>query len=143
MCGGGQEGPDDQESKRLRRQQLTDLQARAQDAYDQTLFKLSGGALGLSFIFLRQIAGDQPRLVWAVWVSWSLWLVSLACVLWSHHTSARAMDRAIEQLDTGNRSDGGPFDKWTAWLNPIGGIAFVLAAVSAGIFMITNLGGDE
>ena len=133
----------DDPAKQQRRQHLMDLQARAQDAYDQTLFKLSGGAMGLSFIFVRQIAGDQPRMVWALSVAWPLWLVSLACVLWSHYTSTQAMDRAIDQLDKGCPSDGGGFDKSTAWLNPIGGIAFVLAALLAGVFMITNLGGDQ
>ena len=88
------------------------------------------------------IAGDDPRMVWALgWVR-GLWIVSLACVLWSHYSSERAMDRAIEQLDAGRRSDGGGFDKFTGLLNAVGGIASVVAAAFAGIFMITNLGGD-
>ena len=44
-------GDADDETER-RRQLLEDQQARAQDAYDQALFKLSGGALGLSFVFM-------------------------------------------------------------------------------------------
>ena len=131
----------DDEAER-RRQLLEDRQARAQDAYDQALFKLSGGALGLSFVFMAQIAGDDPRRVWALWWAWGLWIVSLVCVLWSHYSSERAMDRAIEQLDAGRQSDGGRFDKFTGLLNAVGGIAFVVAAVFAGVFMITNLGGD-
>ena len=130
-------------AKRARRQHLIDLQSKAQEAYDQTLFKLSGGALGLSFIFVRQIAGDQPHMIWALGLAWMLWILSLASVLASHFTSARAMDRAIVQLDTGRASDGGWFDKITAWLNPVGGVAFGLAALFAGFFMITNLGGDR
>ena len=71
-------GDTDDETER-RRQLLEDRQARAQDAYDQALFKLSGGALGLSFIFMAQIAGDDPRRVWALWWAWGLWIVSLVC----------------------------------------------------------------
>ena len=95
----------DDETER-RRQLLEDRQARAQDAYDQALFKLSGGALGLSFVFMAQIAGDDPRMVCALGSAWGLWIVSLVCVLWSHYSSERAMDKAIEQLDAGRRSDG-------------------------------------
>ena len=117
----------DDETER-RRQLLEDRQARAQDAYDQALFKLSGGALGLSFVFMAQIAGDDPRMVWALGSAWGLWIVSLVCVLWSHYSSERAMDKAIEQLDAGRRSDGGGFDKFTGLLNAVGGIAFVVVS---------------
>ena len=95
---------DDQMARR--RQLLADRQARAQDAYDQVLFKLSAGALGLSFIFMAQIAGDDPRKIWALGWAWGLWILSLVCVLLSHFSSERAMDKAIEQLDAGRRSDG-------------------------------------
>ena len=125
-----------------RRRLLEGRQAKAQDAYDQAVFKLSGGALGLSFVFVRQIAGENPRMVWALEWAWGLWIVSLVCVLWSHYSSERAMDRAIGQVDAGCESDGGWWDTATGALNAVGGFAFVVGAILAGVFMSTNLGGD-
>ena len=98
--------------------------------------------MGLSFLFVRQIAGDDPRMVWALQLAWGLWIVSLAFLLGSHYFSARAMDRAIEQMYTGERSDGGGLDKVTGLLNLSGGIAFAVAALSAGVFLVANLGGE-
>ena len=45
------------DARRVERDRLIEYQAHANDAYDQTLFKLSGGALGLSFVFVRQFVG--------------------------------------------------------------------------------------
>ena len=132
----------ERERRGRRRRLLEGRQGKAQDAYDQALLKLSGGALGLSFAFVRQIGGEDPRMVCALEWAWALWIVSLVCVLLSHYSSERAMDIAIGQVDAGCESDGGWWDKATGMLNPVGGLAFVVGAILAGVFMVSNLGGD-
>ncbi len=127
------------------RERLIEYQAQANDAYDQTLFKLSGGALGLSFVFVRQFVADgqEARMLWALGLAWFLWIVSLMCVLASFYTSGLAMDEAVRQHDENETSDGGKYTSVTRRLNAVGGIAFVAAASLAGLFMISNLGGNQ
>ena len=38
---------------------------KAQEDFDKTVLVLSGGALGISMTFLKDIAGDDPLVPWA------------------------------------------------------------------------------
>ena len=124
------------------RERLIDYLAKANDAFDSTLLKLSGGALGLSFAFVRQFVGDaDARADWTLASAWILWIVSLALGLGSHYFSGLAMEEATKQQDRGETPDGGCYNQVTRCLNAAGGVTFVLGTSFAGVFMICNFGG--
>ena len=124
------------------RKQLVENLAAANDAFDSTLIKLSGGALGISFVFVRQFVGDsEPQAVYLLGAAWMLWLLSLTCCLWSHATSGLTMEKAIRRGDAGDIPDGGGYNTATLGLNIGGGVCFVVATFLAAVFMILNLGG--
>ena len=122
------------------RDQLIEYLAKANDAFDNTLLKLSGGALGLSFAFVRQfVGGDEVRSAWLLGAAWVLWIGSLTFGLWSHYVSGLAMEEAIQRHDAGDAAEGGRYDKVTRYLNPVGGLAFVVGVSFAVAFMICNI----
>ena len=100
--------------------------------------------MGISFAFVGRTIGDSPpQEIWALVAAWALWVLSLTCVLWSHFASARALRKTIEQVDNDMldaESAGGLHHAFVRWLNPAGGIAFVVGAIFAGIFLTSNLG---
>lgn len=132
------------EIKAQYRKDLTALEQRSQAEYDRIVVALSGGAMGITFAFVGRIIGDSPpQEVWALVAAWALWVLSLTCVLWSHFASVRALRKTIEQVDNNTldaETAGGLHDAIVRWLNPAGGIAFVVGAIFAGIFMASNLG---
>ena len=127
------------------RDQLNDFRAQAHDAVDAALLKLSAGALGLSFAFLRQFVGDvaAARWAWLLYCAWGLWAACSMCVLWSFHYSGLAMDRAIEQYDGAHAVDGGRPERVTRFLNGASKVTFTLGLVFAVVFMIGNARGGE
>ena len=136
---------------------LVKSQEHAIDSYDQMLFKLSGGALGLSFVFTRQFVGDDdgPRVIWALGIAWVLWIASLICTLASHYSSAKAFEKTIDKIpNTAVNEDHEEWRKYlqqevrivnkrTRCLNFCGGLAFVIGAALAGFFMICSLPGGN
>ena len=126
------------------RAHLLELEHKAQTSFDRTVLTLSGGALGISFAFVRDFIGtesvsDVGFLVGA----WAGWIASLTMVLLSHYFSTLALRRAIEQVDAGtiyNEQVGGHYDVFVKWLNGLGGLSFVIGLVLIGFFVISNAG---
>ena len=128
------------------RKDLSALEQKSQAEYDRMVVTLSGGAMGISFAFVGRVIGDsQPQDAWALVAAWALWVLSLSCVLWSHFASTQALRRTIEQVDNDtldSETAGGLSDAILGWLNPLAGIAFVIGVIFAGLFMVSNLGGN-
>lgn len=125
------------------RSYLVSAEQKSQDDYDKTVLSLSGGALGISFAFVKDIVGPQPllRQELLLW-SWSSWAISIACILFSFYFSNWSLRKAINQLDKNqihNRQPGGPFSQLTAVLNALGGLLFLAGAVLMVIFVSFNL----
>mgnify|MGYP006172313013 CR=1 FL=1 len=78
------------------RQSLIEAEKQGQDSFDKTVLSLSGGALGISFVFIKDIIGVGaivlPHLLLAAWVCWAL---SMLAILVSFYTSNRALRKAI------------------------------------------------
>jgi hypothetical protein len=125
---------------------LLELRREAQNNYDRYLLSLSGGALGLSIAFIKDIVRTNPALgVTFALVAWGLWTLSLLAVLASFFTSKQALDLAIRQVDNEPRSDsrlGGKFDKATAVLNLIAGLSFLVGTGFFVYFVSLNLRGQ-
>ena len=125
------------------RKWLVAAEQKSQEDFDKTVLSLSGGALGISFVFLKDVIGPQsivlPIFLLAAWLTWAF---STFSVLTSYYLSHLALRRAISQVDEGTiyqQPPGGDFARWTAILNAIGAILFLLGVCSITIFAGTNL----
>jgi hypothetical protein len=125
------------------------LQA-AEDAshndYDKAILTLSGGALGITFAFFREIAArlGDARPIWLI-AAWAAWCLSLASILSSFYTAGKANRLAIQQINRNQLPDkpGGSWDRATRRLNFSGGVCFLLGAVFAVCFIWQAFGIHE
>jgi hypothetical protein len=84
------------------RKHCVSAEQKAQDDYDKAVLTLSGGALAISFAFLKDLVGSGPLaqtqlLLWA----WLLWSGSIVATLASFWFSQSALRTAIAQVDAG------------------------------------------
>jgi hypothetical protein len=125
------------------RNALIAAEQKSQDDYDKTIVTLSGGALGISVVFIKDIIGNSdPVSVWAVITAWSLWAASITSVVISYYLSREALRTTILQTDNNDFSGGvgGCSAKATQVFNAISGILFVVGIVFLIIFTANNLG---
>jgi len=125
------------------RAHIVAAEQKAQEDFDKTVISLSGGALGISFAFLKDIVGTDPVsdtiFLLSAWVSWGL---SVTSVLVSYYTSHLALRRTIRQIDAGDVYTvlpGGWATRITAALNGLGGILFLAGVALMIIFVAYNL----
>ena len=125
------------------RQWLIAAEQKAQDDFDKAVLSLSGGALGISFIFVKDIIGPglihHPVWLLAAWLTWAL---SSLAILSSYFASHLALRVAIKQCDDGSiykQTPGGIYSKITGNLNAIGAILFVVGVCFMAAFIYTNL----
>ena len=124
------------------REVLVGAEQKAQEEFDKTVLSLSGGGLGVSFVFLKDVIGSAPAVspyfLTAAWVAWAM---SILAVLFSYHLSHRTIHRMIEQIDAG-QGDAPGFGGWhasiTQWLNAIGAVLFVVGVLSITVFACVN-----
>ncbi len=122
---------------------LIAAEQKAQEDYDKTVLSLSGGALGVSFAFVKDVVGAKPllqlNLLLAAWIAWGL---SVTFVLASFHFSQRALRRAITQIDKDDiyrQSPGGVYSEITTGLNAAGGLLFLVGVALIILFASHNL----
>ena len=133
--------PDDDLSEY--RKHLQTAEQKSQEDFDKTVLSLSGGALGISFVFLKDVIGPnpvvEPSLLFGAWVAWGS---STFCVLASYYASHLALRKAIKQIDAktirGQRP-GGWYSRLTAFLNAVGAILFLVGVCSITLFANANL----
>jgi hypothetical protein len=125
------------------RRWLVAADQKTQEDFDKTVLTLSGGALGVSFAFFKDIVGPhssvQTLCLLAAWISWAL---STCAVLASYYLSHLSLRRAITQVDDGKISPkyaGGVFTCWTACLNVSGAILFFIGVCFIAVFAAANL----
>ncbi len=126
------------------RDTLLTAEQKAQENFDKTILALSGGALGITFAFIKDIVGDKPivnsNLILFAWLSWG---ISISSVLLSYYFSQMALRKAIKQVDDGEiykSHPGGSFDLVTGIVNALSGIFFLVGVVLAAIFAQSNIG---
>ena len=121
---------------------LIDLYQKSQASYDTTIVSLSGGAIGLSIIFFKDIIGDSvPVCIFFQKTAWILWSGSITSVLGSYFFSRIALRKTMEQYDQKNFSEGvgGWATNVTEFLNVIAGLLFIFGIISFLIFASSNL----
>ena len=123
---------------------LTNIEQKSQEDYDKAILTLSGGALGVTFAFVKNIVGDSPvQFPWLLYSAWIAWTVSLLATLFSFYFSRKALRKAIGQLDENkihSESPGGYLDKTTSFLNSSSGLLFIAGVILAIIFVTFNFG---
>lgn len=121
---------------------LVAAEQKSQEDFDKTVLALSGGALGISFTFLKDVIGtnpiSEPRLLFWAWVAWAF---STFAVLFSYYLSHLALRKAIAQVDQGTiykQRPGGAIALCTAGLNAAGAILFLAGVLSITLFARAN-----
>lgn len=135
--------PEDAAALSAYRQSLIDAEKQGQDSFDKTVLSLSGGALGISFLFIKDVIGPHP-IIHPGWLlsAWICWALSTLAVLSSFYTSNRALRKAIEQCDKGTihcEPPGGFFSRITRNLNKAGIFFLVFGIALMSAFVYTNL----
>lgn len=122
---------------------LIAAEQKAQADFDKTVLSLSGGALGISFAFVKDIVGPDsivnPRLLLLSWIAWGF---SVTSVLGSFYFSHWALRKTIQQIDNGNiyKQHPGSIYSWiTALLNALGGLLFLVGVVLMVVFIYYNV----
>jgi len=123
---------------------LDELERKSQESYDKAILTLSGGALGVTISFVKDVIGDHaakdtPLML----ISWCCWGLSLLCVLFSHYFSQLALRKTIQQLDAGtlaHETPGGWMDRVTSTLNAGSGLFFLVGTFFFVFFAHSNLG---
>jgi hypothetical protein len=116
---------------------------KSQSEYDKLVVTLSGGALGVSFTFLKDVLHrDALQDTIFLPLSWACWSASLACILVSLFTGIGGLRKAVAQVDDGTIYEsrpGGILDFITAKiLNPAAGVFFILGLVFMIAFVWLN-----
>ncbi|MCX6966983.1 MAG: hypothetical protein NTZ46_04250 [Verrucomicrobia bacterium] len=128
---------------------LTKMEQESQADFDKTVLTLSGGALGLSFAFTKDVVGTENVIhtgfLLSAWIGWGL---SSTVVLLSFFTSQLALRKAIRQLDDGKLEQtdkermerpGGWYDWLTARLNLAGLCLFLFGLAMMLVFLCFNV----
>jgi len=121
------------------REDLVKTRRESQTLYDKAVIILSGGALGLSLSFVKELLGaHQIYFVACLMIAWALWAISCGLVLYSHFASVTAHDEAIAALDD-NRLPSKAADKLTALFNVLSGVGFLIGLLFFALFAYANL----
>jgi hypothetical protein len=125
------------------RQSLIAAEQAMQGEYDKGVLTLSGGAIGISLVFLKDVVGAKGLVhggfLLAAWVVWGL---SVAFVLSSYFTSTKALRRAVTETDDGVIYQTLAQSGWAAAtkvLNALGGICFFIGILLLVTFVSFNL----
>jgi hypothetical protein len=123
------------------RQALCSAEQTMQSEFDKAVMTLSGGALGISMSFLKDIVGKNPKSFSILFSAWSLWGLSITCIFLSFATSSKALRRAIEDTDMRMIYMTLATNRWataTRILNRLGGAGFVIGLAAFLAFILIN-----
>jgi hypothetical protein len=116
---------------------------KASKAYDKAVMTLSGGALGLSVTFLKDIVGQSTRvsiqrLEWS-WMCLSLSLLSMLASMLFSQWALRSAIRQVDKKTVGNERVGGGFSILTAALNIVSGLSCFAGIALLAWFSFANI----
>ena len=126
------------------RDHLVLARQKAVEDADKTVLSLSGGALGVSFAFLNDVAGPNPMALPLLVTAWSMWGISIVVVLTSYFFSFKTLTKTIAQVDADTvykEKPGGWFAPATIVCNLLGGVSFALGVLFIGLFVANNMKG--
>lgn len=118
------------------RKSLVVSEQESQNSYDKSIISLSGSALALSIVFIKDIIGEkEPINTLLLQLSWTFWALSILCIVFSFYFSKISFRKAIKQTDQDDFSGGvgGWASIVTNYLNLFSGIFFIV-----GVFLIIS-----
>jgi hypothetical protein len=132
------------------RKEIATMEQKTQEEYDKTIITLSGGALGVSFAFLKDVLGagtiNLPSMLMASWICWGLSVTSVIISYYLSQLALRAIIKLVDQCLVScnfdplyNSKPGGEYSTATSILNIVGGILFFAGVISIAIFVYYNL----
>ena len=125
------------------RKNLVEGERKSQEQYDKTVLSLSGGALAISFAFLKDyLTGRQAIGLGFLLAAWIAWGLSSTITLASFYASIFAYRKSISQVDKDRiytSRVGGKASIATDILNAAAGLLFLVGVVAAAIFASCNL----
>lgn len=125
------------------RKHIQTSEQKSQEDFDKTVLSLSGGALGISFVFLKDVIGPNPvELPVFLFAAWVCWGFSTFSVLASYYLSHLALRHTIQQIDNDTlhkEQAGGPYRKPLVYLNAVGAVLFLAGVCTITVFANANL----
>lgn len=121
---------------------LVEADHQASLNYDKAVMTLSGGALGISVTFLKDIV-PMPIATTKIllFVSWIAFAISLASILISYLFSMESLRKTIRQVDDGTiytKPAGGFATKLTEFLRILASVGFLVGVIGFIWFALAN-----
>ena len=127
------------DERREHRRHLVEAYHAASRDYDRAIMTLSAAALGVSIVFVRDVAPRPTGTGFLAW-SWMLFTASLLTILASFLTSQEALRYELETLD--DQEEGRRGGKWgvaTTGLNIASGVGLVAGVICLVWFAVLNV----
>jgi hypothetical protein len=122
---------------------LVAAEQKAQEDFDKTVLSLSGGALGISFVFLKDVIGAQPiklpDLLLGAWVCWGLSTLFVLASFFLSHLALRHAIRQVDESTINSKTPGGMYAYATATFNIMGAVLFFVGVCSITLFAGANI----
>jgi hypothetical protein len=130
--------------KEYRRHCVT-AEQKAQEDFDKSVLTLSGGGLGISFAFIKDLLGPgpivHPGLLFTAWVAWGISIISTLASFFFSQIALRTAIRQVDDGTIGGQYPGRAYARVTVGLNALGGIMFLVGVGFIVWFVALNLGG--
>jgi len=129
----------DENALRRHREALVEQYRAIVEAYDKAILSLGGGALGVSFVFVRDLR-DELEHQYLLLASWLMLAGSIAVIVGSFMISQLLYRRMILAIDAGTADKyKGRFGRTGMMLSLAGGVALVIGVCTLGLFIWLNL----
>lgn len=127
------------------REGLIETQRKLAENFDNLLVALSGGALGLSITFLKDVIGSNEICYpYFLLIAWALFILSLASILFEILFGILAHKKAIKQVDDNTiykQKPGGVSSDLSTIFHWLSAVSLVLGLIFISIFSFYNIGG--
>jgi hypothetical protein len=126
---------------------LRDCEQHQIDKYDNTILKLTAGAIGISVVFLKSLISAHVLLLkFCLVTAWVSWLLGLALSLAAFYCSHVSMRVAQRRYHDGEREEAN-LAHWTGsaakWGTLLAGITFIFGLIFMVIFVTNNLSNES
>jgi hypothetical protein len=112
------------------------------DEFDKAVITLSGGALAISFAFIKDIVKPENMvatgwLLWA-WVSWGMSIIFVVAAYYSSHVANYIAIKQVDEKKIYSEAPGRWANQATLILNPLAGITFFLGLILMVVLVSKN-----
>jgi hypothetical protein len=126
------------------RQGLVNSKFKVAEDFDKALLALSGGALGISMTFIKDIV-TRPECKWILVISWTCFGLAITILLLGFRVCRKAYIQEIESLDARQEKSKKTNNKKNAWIeatevaNNFALIFFIIGLILLAAFIFINI----